>query len=139
MNLQMDSLDNSLTTHPIQRGWQSSIELYWNYRFRYVDDLHSQFGNSHQQKKYPSGRNGSVRADTVRRSHQRHPGGGIPRARCTYSESHCISPSHRGFTVSCGSVGLLQYMNTLALWPTVTIRRNGFIGYALGSGLQCDG
>ena len=27
----------------------------------------------------------------------------------------------------------------LALWPTVTIRRNGFIGYGLPSGLQCDG
>jgi len=27
-------------------------------------------------------------------------------------------------------------MMTLALWPTVTIRRNGFIGYALASGLH---
>ena len=30
-------------------------------------------------------------------------------------------------------------MITLALWLTVTIRRNGFIGYALASGLQRDG
>jgi len=30
-------------------------------------------------------------------------------------------------------------MNTLALWLTVTIGRNGFIRYPLASGLQCDG
>ena len=29
-------------------------------------------------------------------------------------------------------------MITLALWPNVEIRRNGFIGYALASGLQHD-
>ena len=28
--------------------------------------------------------------------------------------------------------------NSLAMWPTVTIRQNGFRGYALASGLQCD-
>jgi len=27
----------------------------------------------------------------------------------------------------------------MAFWPTVTIRRNGFIGYVLASGMQCDG
>jgi hypothetical protein len=33
-------------------------------------------------------------------------------------------------------VGLLFETNTLALGPTVTIRRNGFIGYTLSSGMQ---
>jgi len=37
---------------------------------------------------------------------------------------HCLSPF---------------WMNTLALWPPVTIRQNGCIGYTLGLGLQCDG
>jgi hypothetical protein len=37
------------------------------------------------------------------------------------------------------SVGLLLETITLALWPAVTICQNGFIGYALLLGLQCDG
>jgi len=41
--------------------------------------------------------------------------------------------------VSSRSVGLLFLTNTLALWPTVTIRRNGFIGYTVASSLQCNG
>ena len=61
----------------------------------------------HQQKTFPSGRNGSVRVDAVRQCRQRHPGGGLLRARRQYHASHCISPSDRRFAVSSGSVGLL--------------------------------
>jgi len=61
----------------------------------------------HQQKIFPSGRNGSVRVDALRQSHQRHPGGGLLRARPQYHASRCISPSDRCFTVSSCSVGLL--------------------------------
>jgi len=66
-----------------------------------------------------------------------HPGGRLLRARRQYHVSRCISPSDRRFAVSSRSVGLQFQTNTLALWPTVTIRRNGFIGYTLASGLQC--
>jgi len=93
----------------------------------------------HQQKTFPSGRNGSVRVDALRQSRQRHHGGGLLRARRQYHPSRCISPSDRCFAVSSRSVGLLFQTNTLALWPTVTIRRNGFIGYTLASGSQCNG
>jgi len=86
---------------------------------------------SHQQKKILSGRDGSGRGDPLRQSHQRHPGGGLLCAWHLSRASHCISPYHRGFTVSSRSVGLLIQTNTLALWRTVTIRRNGFIGYVL--------
>ena len=93
----------------------------------------------HQQKTFPSWRNGSIRVDALRQSRHRHPGGGLLRAQRHYDMSHCISPSDRRFAVSSCSVGLLFQTNTLALWPTVTIRQNGFIGYTLGSGLQCNG
>jgi hypothetical protein len=43
------------------------------------------------------------------------------------------------FTVSSRAVSLLFEINTLALWGTVTILRDGFTGYALESALQCDG
>ena len=61
----------------------------------------------HQQKIIPSGRNGSVRVDVVRQSRQRHPGGSLLRAGHQYHASGCISPSHRSFTLSSRSVGLL--------------------------------
>ena len=61
----------------------------------------------HQQKIFPSGRNGSVRVDALRQSRQRHPGGGLLRARPQYHTSRCISPSNCCFTVSSCSVGLL--------------------------------
>jgi len=93
----------------------------------------------HQQKTFPSGRNGSVRVDAHCQSRQRHPGGGLLCARRQYHASHCISPSDRCFAISSRSVGRLFQTNTLALWPTVTIRRNGFIGYTLASGSQCNG
>jgi len=92
----------------------------------------------HQQKTFLAGRNGSVRVDALRQSRQRHPGGGSLSARRPDHSSRYISPSDRRFTVSSRSVGLLFWTNTLALWPTVTIRRNGFIGYTLASGLQCN-
>jgi len=55
---------------------------------------------SHQQKTFPSGRNGSVRVDALRQSRQRHPGGGLLRARRQYHVSRCTSPSDRSFAVS---------------------------------------
>jgi hypothetical protein len=61
----------------------------------------------HQQKNIPFGRNGSVRVDALRQSRQRHPGGGLLRARRQYNVSRCISPSNHCFTVSSRSVGLL--------------------------------
>ena len=61
----------------------------------------------HQQKNIPFGRNGSVRVDALRQSRQRHPGGGLLRARRQYNASRCISSSDRCFTVSSRSVGLL--------------------------------
>ena len=89
----------------------------------------------HQQKTFPSGRNGCVRVDVLRQSHQRHPGGGLLLSQRGYYASGCILPSDRCFAVSSRSVSLLLYTNTLALRPTVTIHRNGFIGYTLASGL----
>jgi len=55
---------------------------------------------AHQQKTFPSGRNGSVRVDALRQSHQRHPGGGLLRTRRQYHASRCTSPSDRSFAVS---------------------------------------
>jgi len=45
INVQMDPLDNPLTTRPIQTGWELSIELYPNWQFRCIDDLDLIFGN----------------------------------------------------------------------------------------------
>ena len=56
--------------------------------------------NTHQQKTFPSGRNGSVRVDALRQSRQRHPGGGLLRAWRQYQASRCTSPSDRSFAVS---------------------------------------
>ena len=93
----------------------------------------------HQRKTFPSGRNGSVKVDALRQSHQRHHGGGLLSARRQYRASRCISPSDRCFAISSRSFGLQFQTNTLALLPTVTIRQNGFIGYMLASGSQCNG
>jgi len=65
------------------------------------------FETTHQQKIFASGRNGSVRVDALRESRQRHPGGGLLRARPQYHALRCISPSNRCFTMSSCSVGLL--------------------------------
>jgi len=54
----------------------------------------------HQQKTFPSGRNGSVRVDVLRQSRQRHPGGRLLRAQSQYHASRCTSPSDRSFAVS---------------------------------------
>jgi len=67
----------------------------------------------HQQKTFPSGRNGSVRVDALRQSRQRHPSGGLLRAWRQYPASRCISPSNRRFAVSSCSVGLYE-MHTLS-------------------------
>ena len=61
----------------------------------------------HQQKIFPSGRNGSIRVDALRQSRQRHPSGGLLHARRQFNASRSISPSDRCFTVSSRSVGLL--------------------------------
>jgi len=44
MYLQMDKLDNPLSTRPILTGRECTIDLYWNARFRYIDNLDRQFG-----------------------------------------------------------------------------------------------
>jgi len=93
----------------------------------------------HQQKIVPSRRNGSIGVKTVRQSRQRHPSGGLLRTRRQFNGSHSISPSNCCFTSSSRPVGLLFQMITLALWPTVTIRRNGFTCYALALELECNG
>jgi len=59
----------------------------------------------HQQKTFPSGRNGSGRVDTLRRRRQRHPGGGLLRTRHQYHAFRCISLPDRRFAVSSRSVG----------------------------------
>jgi hypothetical protein len=59
--------------------------------------------NAHQQKTFPSGRNGCVTVDTLRLSSQRHPGGKLLHARHQYHVSCCISPSDRSFAVSSRS------------------------------------
>jgi len=61
----------------------------------------------HQQKTFPSGRNGSVGVDALHHSCQSHPGGGSLRGRRQYHASRCISPSDRRFAVASRSVGLL--------------------------------
>jgi hypothetical protein len=45
MNLQMDQLDNTLTTRPIETGWETSLEAYLNCWFEAIDDLDRQFGH----------------------------------------------------------------------------------------------
>jgi len=60
----------------------------------------------HQQKTFPSVRNGAVRVDALRQSRQRHPGGGLLSAWRQNHASHCISPSDRHFAISSRSVGL---------------------------------
>jgi len=44
MFLQMDSLDNPLTTRQTQAGREISIELYQNRRFRFIEDPDCQLG-----------------------------------------------------------------------------------------------
>ena len=44
MYLQMDPLDNPLTTRPIQTGMEFSIELYPHGRFGLIDNPDCQFG-----------------------------------------------------------------------------------------------
>jgi len=92
-----------------------------------------------QQKNIPFGSNGSVGVDSLCQSHESHPAGGLLRNQRQYNTSRCISPSDRCFTLSSHSVSLLFQTITLALWPTVTLRWNRFIGYELASGLQCVG
>jgi hypothetical protein len=98
-----------------------------------------EFQVTHQKQKIPSGRMGSVKVDSLQQSSQRHPGCGLLCARHQLNASRFILPSDRCFTGSSRSVGLLFQTITLAVWPTVTICENEFIGYALASGLQCNG
>jgi len=68
-------------------------------------------GNSrswdHQQNIFPSGRNGSVGVDVLRRSCQRHPSGWLLGGRCHINASRSRLPSDHCFTVSSLSVSLL--------------------------------
>jgi len=75
----------------------------------------------HQQKTFPSRRNGSVRVNVLRQSCQRNPGGGFLRARHQYNVSHSISPSDRRFIVSSRSVGLYE-IHTLS-FPSFDLTR----------------
>jgi len=100
-----------------------------------TSDYH--YPNLHQQNTFSSRRNGTVRVDALRESRQRHPGGGLLRAWRQCHVSLCISPSDRRFAGCSRSVGLPFQTNTLTLWPSVTIRRNGFIRYTHASPLQC--
>jgi hypothetical protein len=96
-------------------------------------------GLGHQQKIFPSRWNSSVRVDALLQGRQRHPDGRLLRARHQFNVSRSISPTDRCCTITSRSVGLLFYTITLLLGLTVTIHRNGFVGYALPSGLHCDG
>jgi len=87
----------------------------------------------HQQKQCSSRGNGSLRVDALRLGYQRHPGGGCVPARHQCHTSRCISLFEHSFTISSHSVGLRYSMNTLVLWPTVTIHRTGFTVYTLHS------
>jgi len=64
-------------------------------------------GGIHQQKIFPSGRNGYVRVDALCQSRQRHLSGGLISAQSQYDTSRCISLSNGCFTGSSRSVGLL--------------------------------
>jgi len=46
MSLQMDPLDNPLSTRPIETGREFSIEPYPNGRFRFIDNPDRQYGAS---------------------------------------------------------------------------------------------
>ena len=87
----------------------------------------------HQQKTIRFGQNGAVRAvrDTPVAAYSA-PGINTTR-RVAYRPPIAVSPFVLALSVS-------YFKRTL--WrqrPTVTIRRNGFIGHTLASGLQCDG
>jgi hypothetical protein len=45
MNVQMDPLDDPLSTHPIQTGWEFTMEPYLSGQFGLIDDSDCQFGN----------------------------------------------------------------------------------------------
>lgn len=45
MNLQINSLGDPLTTHPIQRGWEMFIQLYPNSPFGCLDSLDREVDN----------------------------------------------------------------------------------------------
>ena len=57
------------------------IVLYMSDIYCPIFTLSSTMPSVDQQKIFPSGRNGSVRVDALRQSRQRHPGGGLLRAR----------------------------------------------------------
>jgi len=122
-------------TVPAGRGRKAA----WSCGVRYATPSEPFNNRLHQQRTFPSGRNGSVRVDTLRQSHLTHHGGRLLCTRHHYHVLGCILPSDRRFAVSSRSVSLLFLTNTLGLWPTVTIGRNGFIRYTLASGLQCNG
>jgi len=69
---------------------------------------------THQQKTFPSGRTGCVRVDALRQSRQRHPCGGLLRARQQYHASSCISPYDRHFFLLCRPPTLNKHSGVVA-------------------------
>jgi len=124
-------------------NWSQRLEFakMWNdpKNCRFGADWFFDWVQSHQEKNILFGRNGCIGVDALRQSRQRHPSGGVLCAQLQYNSSRCISPSYCCLTTSSRSVGFLFKTITLALWPTGTIGRDGFIRYALASGFQCDG
>jgi len=121
----------------------------FNFMSHRVEQIHRyitlhQYSAARHDHAHISAKHISVRAEWLRQ--RGHPASGpsetpscqITPARRQYHAMCCISPSDRFFAVSSRSVSLPFQTNTLALWPTVTIRRNEFIGYTLASGLRCD-
>ena len=97
----------SLCRSPILNQ-HSGVGANCDHTLEWVHWVHACIWNAmHQQKTFPSGRTGCVRMDALRQSRQRHPGGGLLRARRQYHASSCISPSDRCVNVSTCSVGLL--------------------------------
>jgi hypothetical protein len=74
-NVQLQQLLQQVQYVSYLSVWQSG----WTCQHNQLNpvDLCTVLESPHQQKTFPSRRNGCVRADELRESHQRHPGGGL--------------------------------------------------------------
>ena len=97
---------NAIERHPVEARVPQSSPVSPMLFAMSTSGLSKSVKEYHQQKSFPSGRNGSVRVDALRQSRQRHHAGGLLRARRQDHASRRISPSDRRFTVSSRSVGL---------------------------------
>ena len=98
----------AIVLHPHKTLLCPLPDLWLSLYVKFIPYMNHAFSlDTHQQKTFPSGRNGSVRVDALRQSRQRHPGGRLLRARRQYDASRCISPPDRGSAVSSRSVGIL--------------------------------